>query len=447
MSSSLTRGGRLFDIVVWGGGGFTGRLIVEYLCRAVVREHPTLRWAIAARDRAKAEAVKEWAMARAGPLPAGAQAPAVLVGDATDQASVDRIVGETRVVLAAAGPFWSHGAPVVDACVRLGADYVDIAGETPWFATLVRRFHAAAAGVRVVPACGFDSAPSDLGTLHALLQLRARTASPAADVRCYVAMNGRLSGGTMATGILMDSLGAEVAAQRADPFLVGGRPRGRAAPGPRARELDPTAAEYDAAIGGWVGPFMMAQINTRIVRRTAELLREAAPGALHAGMHGADFCYSEVSVAKDEAVAAALARGLPPVGKRLEMVSRGKLPKPGEGPSEDVRAGSWFTFGFVATAEDGTRVASTVRGGDPGYTETAKMAAEAALCLSLPECRERLPATGAGATGGVLTAASAFGSLLIERLHARGIRFEVEREPPTAEALMRPPSAPLASKL
>jgi short subunit dehydrogenase-like uncharacterized protein len=443
---SLTRGGRLFDIVVWGGGGFTGRLIVEYLCRAVVREHPNLRWAIAARDRAKAEAVKEWAMARAGPLPTGAQAPAVLVGDATDQASVDRIVGETRVVLAAAGPFWSHGAPVVDACVRLGADYVDISGETPWFATLVRRFHdaAARAGVRIVPACGFDSAPSDLGTLHALLHLRAQTASPAADVRCYVSMNGRLSGGTMATGILMDSLGEEVAAQRADPFLVGGRPRGRAAPGPRARELDLSAAEYDDVLGGWVGPFMMAQINTRIVRRSAELLRDAPVAA---ALHAADFCYSEVSVAKDEAVAAALARGLPPVGKRLEMVSRGKLPKPGEGPSEDVRAGSWFTFGFVATAEDGTRVASTVRGGDPGYTETAKMAAEAALCLALPECRARLPATGAGAKGGVHTVASAFGTLLIERLHERGIRFETERALPTVEGLMRPPSAPHASKL
>jgi len=116
-----TRGGRLFDLVVWGSAGFTGRLIVEYICRAVVREHPKLRWAIAARDRAKAEAVKAWAMERAGALPPGAQEPAVLIGDARDQASVDRIVGETRVVLAAAGPFWSHGAPVVDACVRLGA--------------------------------------------------------------------------------------------------------------------------------------------------------------------------------------------------------------------------------------------------------------------------------------------------------------------------------------
>jgi short subunit dehydrogenase-like uncharacterized protein len=148
------------------------------------------------------------------------------------------------------------------------ADYVDISGETPWFAQLVQRFHAQAqeAGVRLVPACGFDSAPSDLGTLHALLHLATRTASPSADVRCYVAMNGRLSGGTMATGILMDRLGEEVAAQRRDPFLLGGRPLGAEVEGPRPRDLDLSEAEYDEAVHSWVGPFMMATINTRIVR-------------------------------------------------------------------------------------------------------------------------------------------------------------------------------------
>jgi short subunit dehydrogenase-like uncharacterized protein len=157
-----------------------------------------------------------------------------------------------------------------------------------------------------------------------------------------------------------------------------------------------------------------------------------------------------VQLAKDKAVATALARGLPPVSKREEMVSRGKLPKPGEGPSESLRASSWFKFTFVARAEDGTTVASTVQGGDPGYTETAKMAAESALCLALPSCRARLPTAGAGSRGGVLTAASAFGGLLIERLHERGIRFHALPDVPTAEELARPPTpspTPPASKL
>lgn len=292
--------------------------------------------------------------------------------------------------------------------------------------------------------------PSDLGTLHALLTLRARTNSPGADVRCYVVMNGRLSGGTMATGILMDSLGSDVAAQRADPFLIGGRPLGRAAAcAPRERERDLERAELDATVQGWVGPFMMAAINTRVVRRSVELLRAEPATPELRGLIGDDLCYSEVQVAKDEAVATALARGLPPVSKRQEMVSRGKLPKPGEGPSEEMRAGSWFRFVFVARAEDGTLVATSVRGGDPGYTETAKMAAESALCLALPERRAKLPSAGVGSRGGALTPAAAFGGLLIDCLHTRGIEFSVEEAVPTAAAMLQPPGAPprMQSKL
>lgn len=282
--------------------------------------------------------------------------------------------------------------------------------------------------------------PSDLGALHALLALRARTPSPSADVRCYVAMEGRLSGGTMATGILMDSLGEDVAAQRADPFLTGGRPRGRdAAIAPRARERDLERAEFDPTVDGWVGPFMMATINSRVVRRSAELLRAEPAADELRGLVGDDLCYSEVQLAKDEALAGALARGLPPVSKRVEMVRRGKLPKPGEGPSEEVRANSWFKFCFVARAEDGTVVSTSVRGGDPGYTETAKMAAESALCLALPERRARLPRAGVGARGGALTPATAFGGLLIDCLHHRGIEFSVEDGVPTAAAMLQPP--------
>ena len=48
---------------------------------------------------------------------------------------MDAIVGAGRVLLSTAGPFLHHGRPVVDACVRLGTDYVDITGETPFVRT------------------------------------------------------------------------------------------------------------------------------------------------------------------------------------------------------------------------------------------------------------------------------------------------------------------------
>ena len=89
--------------------------------------------------------------------------------------------------------------------------------------------------------------------------------------------------------------------------------------------------------------------------------------------------------------------------------------KPGDGPSAEKRAKSWFTVRFVGRG-GGQRVVTEVAGGDPGYTETAKMLAESALCLAFDE----LPATS-----GQVTTAVAMGDALIERLRAAGIVFQV----------------------
>jgi hypothetical protein len=55
---------------------------------------------------------------------------------------------------------------LVEACVNQRTHYVDITGETIWVRELIDRHHARAAadGTRIIPFCGFDSVPSDLGT-------------------------------------------------------------------------------------------------------------------------------------------------------------------------------------------------------------------------------------------------------------------------------------------
>ena len=57
-----------------------------------------------------------------------------------------------------------------------------------------------------------------------------------------------------------------------------------------------------------------------------------------------------------------------------------------------------------------------VAGGDPGYTETAKMLGEAALSLAFDDNPE---------TAGQVTTAVAMGDRLTERLVAAGLRFRV----------------------
>lgn len=92
--------------------------------------------------------------------------------------------------------------------------------------------------------------------------------------------------------------------------------------------------------------------------------------------------------------------------------------EPGDGPSPERRARSWFKVRFVASG-GGERVITEVSGGDPGYDETAKMLAESALSLAFDDLPE---------TAGQVTTAVAMGDALTARLQDAGITFRVVQE-------------------
>jgi short subunit dehydrogenase-like uncharacterized protein len=102
---------------------------------------------------------------------------------------------------------------------------------------------------------------------------------------------------------------------------------------------------------------------------------------------------------------------LPPTRKLLLKA----FPSPGEGPSEEVRAKSWFKITFVGEG-GGERVVTEVSGGDPGYGETSKMLAESGLCLAFDDLPE---------SAGQVTTAVAMGDALLSRLQGAGIIFRV----------------------
>ena len=91
------------------------------------------------------------------------------------------------------------------------------------------------------------------------------------------------------------------------------------------------------------------------------------------------------------------------------------MQSPGEGPSEETRAKSWFKVSFVGEG-GGKRVVTEVTGGDPGYSETSKMLAESGLCLAFDELPE---------TAGQVTTAAAMGDALLTRLQRAGIAFQL----------------------
>ena len=419
----------MMDLVVYGASGFTGQLV----CRYLRRHAPAgLRWALAGRDAAKLEQIAAQPLDEL-PLPSGGGAearcePSAIIGGCSAESAVQRIVKDTkpRVVLSTAGPFIKHSDALVGACARAGISYVDINGEIPWVKRLLERDDEAAreSGALIVPNCGFDSVPSDIGAQRATQLLWQGTAEGVADrcvgVATYMQMNGVVSGGTIETGLLMEDL---FPGEMRKPFLIGGDEfltRG----GADAIDADPEEAYYDRDVQRWVAPFGMARINSRVVRRSAGAL-----GA-YAGVDPTVFTYREVQLAPGGALAAEkMARNAAvPPEKLRQLRDRGRLPSPGSGPSAERRAASSFLSVSVATSASGRTAAAAISGGDPGYDETAKMVSEAALTLLLPDA-----VLDHG--GGVLTPAAALGSQMrqvrgerggvyVQRLENAGMRFE-----------------------
>jgi short subunit dehydrogenase-like uncharacterized protein len=169
----------------------------------------------------------------------------------------------------------------------------------------------------------------------------------------------------------------------------------------------------------WIGPFVMAGINTRVVRRS---------NALQDWAYGRRFRYREVtgfgsgltSPAKAVATTAglgAVAAGLA-FGPSRSLLGR-VLPSAGEGPSEKARDSGFFRIEIHTRTSGGARrVCRVAAQGDPGYAATSVMLGESALCLALDG--ERLPSRA-----GVLTPATAMGGALVDRLRAAGMKFDV----------------------
>ncbi len=413
------RSARSFDVVLFGATGFTGRLVAEYVAKHYARD---LVWAIAGRNRAKLEAVR-MDLARIEP---GLASLEILVADSADLGSLEAVARSTRVVCTTVGPYATHGGPLVNACAMHGTDYCDLTGEVPFIRRSIDENHARAEATqaRIVHSTGFDSIPSDLGVwmLHEHLREHHGRSLARASFFCGPTKGG-MSGGTIASMMeLMDAAGRDRELRRlvADPYaLLPDRTKDRGGEG-----RDRPRVHFDKELGEWTAPFVMSAINTRVVRRSNALL--GFP-------YGRDFRYEEtMSLGRGPAGfarAAGLTAGLGAFvaaaasGPGRSVLKRA-LPAPGEGPSKEQRETGFFKIRLLGESDPGpdgrtVRVEGWVEGtSDPGYGETAKMITEAAVCLAKDETK--LPARF-----GVLTPASAMGSVLIERLRAAGMVFRV----------------------
>jgi short subunit dehydrogenase-like uncharacterized protein len=411
---------REFDIVLYGATGFVGKLTAEYLARAGA----DARVALAGRSTDRLLAVRQT-------LGDSAQSWPVLAADAASPSTLNEMAVRTQVVVTTVGPYSRYGMPLVAACAAAGTDYADLTGEAMFIREAIDLYHKQAAdtGARIVHCCGFDSVPSDL-TVYALYRAARDDGAGELLSTDFVvrSFSGAFSGGTIAS--MMDVMDAassdpDVRRQLADPYTLSTDHAAEPDLGPqpdlpwrRGRNIAPELT------GLWTAGFLMAPVNTRVVRRSNALLDWA---------YGRRFRYSEnMSLGSSSlaplasAVVAGVGKGTFELGSRyFRLLPRRLLdrivPKPGTGPSAAARERGYYRIETYTTTTSGARyVARMEQHGDPGYKATSVLLGECGLALALD--RDKL-----SGLCGVLTPAAAMGDALLARLPAAGVSLQTER--------------------
>ena len=390
-----------FDVIIWGASGFTGRLVAEYLFQNYNKDE--LNWAIAGRDIKKLNKVRDQYLDQNIP---------VIIADSFDEVSLLKMTERTKVICTTVGPYAKYGSQLVKSCVKSKTHYCDLAGEPPWIRKMIDFYHETATEnqIKIVNSCGFDSVPSDLGVYYIHKNLSKKNLSIKMRV---TGAKGTYSGGTYASmqNIIKEAYkDMEVRKSLTNPY--GLNPKGQQ-DGLDKRDL--RSVKYDKKIKSWISPFLMAGINTRIVRRS---------NALSNFSYGKKFQYDE-AVMTGKGVKGRLngiILSIPLIflaakpGSFINKIFNIISPKPGQGPNKKERENGYFSFRFFVFDLEGNESIFKVTGDkDPGYGSTSKMLAESAVCLAKDKLDDKY---------GVLTPSYAMGNNILNRLISKaGLTF------------------------
>ncbi|KYQ83181.1 saccharopine dehydrogenase [Acinetobacter sp. NRRL B-65365] len=407
-----------YDLVVFGATSFVGQILTRYLAEYFSTQQEQLRWAIAGRSQQKLQDLKSSLGTLGESLP-------ILIADASNQAELNALCAQTRVVVSTVGPYALYGEPLIQACVTNGTDYCDLTGETQWIKKMIEKYESQAqqSSARIVHCCGFDSVPSDMGVYYLQQQAQKQFNAPATQVSMRVkTLKGGASGGTVASLINVIQEAAADPALRKDlvnPYVLCPPDHGNS-----QRQIYIKTAKFDPDFNAWIAPFVMAAVNERVVHRS---------NALSGNAYGSNFSYNEAILTGDGLKGRFKALGvvsglgvfmLAAVSKPVsQLMERYMLPKPGEGPTPEQQRTGRFDLRFIGKTEAGQTLKIKVTGDrDPGYGSTGKMLGQAALSLAIDHVKEDKKT---GRAGGFWTPATMFDDRFIQRLtkHA-GLEFQ-----------------------
>lgn len=331
--------------------------------------------------------------------------------DNLNKSEVDEVVGKAKIIVTTAGPYSLYGENVIASCAEQGTHYLDITGEVGFIKQMSDKYDELAKKnkCKLIPFSGFDSVPAEICTF-----LLSKKFSPEDEVyiKAYYSISGGFNGGTIAT--MMNKFETGEYKLMTNPRLAM-----EGTSQELANAEDRNFFGFDEEISRWSTPFIMSPINSKVIYRTASLMRNFGTPYFKR------IAYSEHS---------SLGKRLNPIpflGVSLMLISIGVLgrfswfrklvlvatPPPGEGPSEESIENGYMKLLAIAKSKSGKRYRMKFSySGDPSNKATVFFLCESALTLAkhfdkLPESDERF---------GFLTPIAAFGDELVNRLINKG---------------------------
>ncbi len=395
------------DIIIWGATGFTGKLVCEYINENYLKK--SLNWGIGGRSKEKLLIVNE---------KLNLCDNRIFIADSYDIKSLINLTSKTKVICSTVGPYALYGTKLIEACIITGTDYCDITGETQWIRKIIDNYHKKAKekNIKIINSCGFDSIPSDMGVYYSQKIIFEKIGKYANMINMRVAAaKGGISGGTYnsLSNVLDEArIDKDVRKTLTNPY--GLNPIEKQL-GKDKRDLQKVI--FDKISNSWIAPFVMAGINTKIVRRSHALIDFK---------YGANFTYDE-AILTGKGITGQIKGyiSLIPIflatrknGGLIKKLVNNIMPKSGEGPSEKKRKNGYFKLRFYLKVEDKTYICKLKGDMDPGYGSTSKMLAESAVCLALDKIPKKY---------GILTPSVALGDSLLKRLRENaGLSFKLE---------------------
>lgn len=396
---------RTYAVTVYGATGFTGKLCVEYLA-----SHPqsnSFNWAIAGRSAQKLQAVhSQYNLPKSvGILQADNSTSDV------SKSGLKEMVQQSACILNLVGPYELNGSfRLAKLCAEMGTSYTDLSGESAFNARLQSELDEAAkkSGAILIPSVGYDSVPLDMAAYLGVRRVRDLAAKRnielgAVQVKAGNSCMGGFSGGTFASMIDM----------------AGGwqlKPTKPLAIADACSVESPSSQSTSAVVtpnATWIAPFNswgtfnpLGVHNARVAYHSARLIDGESKSSTPT--YGSDFnvvdCVIPPGIMSLPWPLAFLFAHVIATFTKLGMLAvdrsrtvRNLISKyvpTGSGPSKKLRESGFLDLRALAvgypakqTGSPQPAVASVARwlikGADPGYKMTSRIAVEISLFLAL----------------------------------------------------------------